>query len=268
MDHEQVKPMRFEEIEVTEAQALQQQRSASFGTRTAERIRASEDCLFSLLPHEELSRRAAGWYEACTQGMLRGNFALISEWIRAQLQSAKGEGFAREDILRLLQICRRSAIEVEGWNEDNLSPLDEVIDEIVGHGGTKTANAKKIKEPAHTSTRALTNEPADRVNGERNERRSFDRNRLRLPIRVFGVAERGKTDEISSTRSISRGGLYFVSSHGWRTGELLTIIYPYWTEVNSINTEYRAKIVRVDCLSDETWGVAVEFLESLGRKTN
>jgi hypothetical protein len=260
--------MPFEEIEVTEAQALQQQRSASFGARTAERIRATESCLFSLLPHDELSRRAARWYEACAQGMLRGNYAPISEWIRAQLRSARGEGFVREDILQLLQICRRSAIELEGWNEDILSSLDEVIDEIVGNSGTKTANSKKIKEPAYTSIRAVTIEPTDRVNGERNERRSFDRNRLRLPIRVFGATERGQTDEISSTRSISRGGLYFVSSHDWRTNEVLKIVYPYWTEVNSINTEYRAKIVRVDSLSDETWGVAVEFLQSLGRKVH
>jgi len=260
--------MLFEEIEVTEAQALQQQRSASFGARTAERIRAAEDCLFSLLPHEELSRRAAGWYEACTQGMLRGNYAPISEWIKAQLQSAKSEHFVREDLLQLLQICRRSAIELEGWNEDILSSLDEVIDEIVGNSGTKIADSNKIKEPASTSTCAGTNGEAGRVRGERNERRNFDRNRLSLPIRVFRTSDEGETDEISTTRSISRGGLYFVSHQEWRAAEILKIIYPYWTKVNSINTEYRAKVVRVDCLKGETWGVAIEFLQSLGRKAH
>jgi PilZ domain len=261
--------MPSEEIEVTEAQALQQQRSASFGARTAERIRGTENCLFSLLPHEELSRRAAGWYEACAQGMLRGNYAPISEWIRAQLPLAKGEGFVREDILQLLQICRRSAIELEGWNEDILSSLDEVIDEIVGGSGTKIANSsKKIKEPVYSSSRAGTNGQADRIKGQRNERRSFDRNRLRLPIRVRGTGDRDKSEEIIYTQSISRGGLYFVSRQEWRAEEILKIVYPYWTEANSINTEYVAKVVRVDCLSDGAWGVAVEFLQNLGRKAD
>jgi hypothetical protein len=131
--------MPFEEIEVTEAQLLQRQRSESFGAHTAERIRAVENCLFSLLPYEELARRAAGWYEACAQGMLRDNYAPINEWIRSQSHLAQEEGFAPQDIVQLLLICRHSAIEVEGWNEDFLSAIDDLINEVLGASRIKFA---------------------------------------------------------------------------------------------------------------------------------
>src|SRR6202011_1552493 len=102
--------------------------------------------------------------------------------------------------------------------------------------------------------------------GEPNERRNFDRNRLRLPIRVCGTGERGRIEETTFTQSISRGGLYFVSREEWSAGQILNITYPYWTDLGGINTEYTAKVLRLDPLKDETWGVGVEFLESLGRK--
>jgi PilZ domain len=258
----------FEEIEVTEAQLLQQQRCESFGARTAEMIRAAENCLFSLLPYEELSRLAASWYEACAQGMLRGNYAAIDEWIRSQSHLAKGEGFAPQDLLQLLLICRNSAVEVEGWNEEVLSSIDEVINDILGSTRAEFAcnTPEKMTYMACTSGEAKASEPGERVEEQGDERRSFDRNRLRLPIRVCGTGDRGQMEEVTRTQSISRGGLYFVTRENCRAEQILKITYPYWTESSGINREYPAKVVRVDCLSDGAWGVAVEFLRSLGCK--
>lgn len=261
--------MPFNEIEITEAQAQQRRRGVSFAARTAEKIRATENCLFSLLPHQELSRRVAGWYEACAEGMLRGNYAPIDEWIRSQLRLAKREGFVGEDLLDLMLICRQSAIVLEGWNEDVLSPIDEVIDEILGTSRPKFASDSENKTAlAHNSGVAKTNAADSRVrlHEHGNERRNFDRNRLRLPIRVRGTDERGPMEEITCTQSISRGGLYFVAWKDWHAEQALKITYPYWTDSNSINSEYRAKVVRVDCLSDGARGIAVEFKQSLSRK--
>ncbi len=45
--------MLFQDEEPTEAQLLQRERTAKFAPQAADRIKAAEDCLFSLLPVEE-----------------------------------------------------------------------------------------------------------------------------------------------------------------------------------------------------------------------
>ncbi|MGH9678553.1 MAG: hypothetical protein ACRD4Y_01240, partial [Candidatus Acidiferrales bacterium] len=55
--------MPFEEHEVTDAQRSQQQRCESFAARTADRVQTANNCLFALLPLDELKRLAGGWYE-------------------------------------------------------------------------------------------------------------------------------------------------------------------------------------------------------------
>src|SRR5579862_7056787 len=123
--------MPLEEQEVTAAQGLQRVRRERFASRAADRIRTTEKCLFSLLPHEELSRLAGDWYEACTQAMLRGNYAPIDFWVRSQAQRAGDHGFAAEDLFQLCSVCRDAAIEQESWNEDILSSVDEFIQEVI-----------------------------------------------------------------------------------------------------------------------------------------
>jgi hypothetical protein len=108
----------FEDNEITGAQLLQERRCQSFGFLTANQLQAAENCLFSLLPCEELARLASGWYEACSQAMLRGNFAAIDQWVRNQSLNAAERGFSLEDVVELLQICRSSAFETEHWNRD------------------------------------------------------------------------------------------------------------------------------------------------------
>src|SRR5689334_12219297 len=121
--------MLFQDEEVSDAKQLQRERGKRFGMQAADRIRAAENCRFSLVPHEELSRLCGEWYEACAEAMLRGNYSPIDLWIRTQSRVAAGQGFAPEEVLELLLICRRCAIETEGWTEDVLSGLDEVMRE-------------------------------------------------------------------------------------------------------------------------------------------
>jgi hypothetical protein len=270
MNYQQVIIMPLEGIEVTEAHALQRQRCESFGARTAERIRAADNCLFSLLPYEELSRQAACWYKACEQGMLRGNYAPITEWIRSQLHLSQAEGFAPQDLLQLLLICRLSAIEVEGWDEEVFSAIDEVINEVLEAARTEFAwnIPETITYLAYTPGQPKASGPGKLAAKQVGERRSFGRNRLRLPIRVCGTGDRGQMEEVTRTQSISRGGLYFVTREDYRAEQMLKITYPFWTESSGINKEYSAKIVRLDCLRDGTCGVAVKFLQSLGREAN
>ncbi len=257
--------MPFEETEVTEAQLSQQQRSVNFGARTAEKVRAAAKCPFSLLPHEELSRLAAGWHEACAEGMLRGNYAPIDQWIRSQSQLASAEGFKPHDLLELMAICRKSAIEFEGWNEEPLSAIDEVIHDVFKATCAEIAwNVQEKNVPEKTFLPTSKANGPERAEREARERRSFDRNRLRVPIRVCGTGDHGETEEVSRTQSISRGGLYFVTREEYRAEQILKITYPYWPEFGGINKEYPARIVRRDRLKDGTWGVAVRFLQSLG----
>ena len=267
--------MPFEDEEATGAQLLQRERGGKFAPQAADRIRAAERCLFSLLPHEELSRLAGEWYDACAQAMLRGNYAPIDTWVRTQSTLAASQGFAPQDLLQLLRICRQSAIEVESWNEDIFSAVAEVIQDVFGSIRSTlpwnipddmdydlaTPIEVEQREPGPPSA------PSVKEVKRTGERRRFTRNRLQFPIRVLDSGGNGIAEEIARTQSISRGGLYFLSSKGYRKDLVMKINFPYWNSPGGINVPYAVKVVRLDRLSDTTWGVGVDFLESLGRKT-
>jgi hypothetical protein len=265
--------MHLEQQEATEAQLLQRERSEKFGGQAAERIRAAENCLFSLLPHEELARLAGEWYQACSQAMLRGNYSQIDIWVRSQSQRAAEQGFAPQDLLKLIQICRQSAIELESWNEDIFSAVDEVMQEAFGAIRSKLAwkDQNGIDRPASEPSKPEAAAPSAETVQEQqpeewtSDRRKFARNRLRFPIRVISSGPKG-FEEITQTHSISRSGLYFVTPEEYKKDQVLKINFPYWSEHGGINTEYSAKVVRLDRRPDQTWGVGVDFLESLGRK--
>jgi hypothetical protein len=192
--------------------------------------------------------------------MMRGNFAGIDQWIRFQSDRAATEGFAREDVVELLRICRSSAIETEKWNPDIVSEVDEVVDEALG--GTIKWTSATTPAPAERR-RANPQEGAQypEAKTRTGDRRAFGRNRLQLPIRIRGVGNHSHMDEVTHTQSISRGGLYFVSREIYKANQLLKISYPFWTDPGAINCEYPAKVMRVDRLSDQSWGVGIQFLE-------
>jgi len=263
--------MPFEEQEATGAQVLQRERGEKFAPQAADRIRAAERCLFSLLPHEELSRMAGEWYDACSQAMLRGNYSPIDTWVRTQSTLAATQGFAPADLLQLLGICRKSAIEVECWNEDIFSAVDDVMQEVFRSIRSKLPWNALDDMDYHLDAPVVVEQGAPIVEEVKEEtrtgnRRRFTRNRLQLPIRVLGSNGNGRAEEITRTQSISRGGLYFVSSKGYPKDQAMKINFPYWDSPGGINLEYAVKVVRLDRRPDGTWGVGVDFLESLGRK--
>lgn len=260
--------MPFQEEEVTDAQLLQKERGKRFGSIAAERIRSAENCLFSLLPQEELSRVAEDWYDACAQAMLRGNYAPLDMWIRAQSRLAATQGFAPEDLLQLLQICRRSAIESESWNEDIFSAVDEVMHEVFGsiHGTSPRKIAATLATSLDSGPEAHSSESSPGAEKSTSDRRRFTRNRLRFPIRVQRSTPTGQAEEFTFTESVSRGGLYFLAHEKYENGQSLKVTFPFWNAHDSINSEYTAKVIRLDKLPDSIWGVGVDFVENLGRK--
>jgi hypothetical protein len=262
--------MPFQEEEATGAQLLQRERCARFATEAGERIRSDEKCLFSMLPHQELSRLAGDWYEACSQAMMRGNYAPIDRWIRAQSRLATAQGFASEDIIQLLLICRRSAIETESWNEDIFFAVDEVMQEVFGsiHPNTPWNTGVALGNDNSATNEVHTSVPSAEIEEWRSERRRFGRNRLRFPIRVRGSGRQRQVEEFAETQSVSRGGLYFVAHEEYENQQVLKISFPYWNEPGGINVEYTSKVVRLDRQPDGTWGVGVDFQESLGRKVH
>lgn len=257
--------MPFQEEEVTDAQLLQKERGKQFANQAAERIRVTENCLFSLLPHAELSRLAEEWYDACAQAMLRGNYAPIDIWIRSQSRLAATQGFAPEDLLELLHACRRSAIKIESWNEDIFSAVDEVMEEVFRsiHGNIPGKIALAPETMVTAAQEAEAGAPVLEAETRTTDRRRFARNRLRFPIRVLG---NGLTEEFTFTESVSRGGLYFFGHGKYKTGQRLKVTFPYWNAHDHIDSEYAAKVIRLDEKRDNTCGVGIDFVESLGRR--
>jgi hypothetical protein len=261
-------PFQEPDEEATGAQLLQKERCARFAIETADRVRSDQKCLFSILPHQELSRLAGDWYEACSQAMLRGNYEPIDRWIRAQSSVAVAQGFPSEDIIQLLLICRRTATETESWNEDIFSAVDEVMQEVFGsiYPNTLWTIGVARGNDNGTTDEADTGVPGANAEERTGERRRFGRNRLRLPIRVRGHGRHRQVEEFVETKSISRGGLYFMANKEYENQEVLKICFPYWNDAGGINLEYTSKVVRVDRHPNGTWGIGVDFLESLGRK--
>lgn len=262
--------MSLEDGASTGAANRHRQRKEKFAGTAAERLRAAEDCQFSLLPYEELARVAGNWYEACAQAMLRANYAPIDDLTRQQARVAAEQGFELEDLLRLLRLCRRTAIEAEGWNEDQFGEVDAVIDEALGY--IRQQVPWEIPEGLNYLTgkgRAAqaVAEPVPVVEEPRGERRTQRRNRLRLPIRVQGTLSTGEVDEVTHTENVARGGVYFISPNTFFPGINVTVTYPYWEGHGALNKAYPAKVVRIDSRPDAKRGVALHFQVSLERAT-
>jgi hypothetical protein len=267
--------MLLQKTPVTTARGRQQrERCERFAAGTADAIGAARQCLFSLLPYEERLRHAASWYEACAEAMLRCNFAPLDEWIRQQACLAAEQHFALEDLLQLLRICRKSAMKIDGWNEDVFSPVDEVINEGLLSIRAKVSwkipdrlNYLKGAQSEPGLKRILkSSDPLARAEGRGGERRVSSRNRLALPIRVRCTTGRSPGDEVTFTQNVSRSGLYFTTQRDYQIGSPVQVTYPYWKEPGSINKEYSARVTRIDRLPDSSWGVAVEFVQSLRDK--
>lgn len=263
--------MVISEDSSSDAAARHRQRREKFAGLAGERLRAAEDCQFSLLPYEELARVAGEWYEACAQAMLRSNYGPIDDLIRAQAQVAAAQGFELDDLMQLLRLCRQTAIEVEGWHEDHFADVDAVIGEALGtlRGKVPWEIVEGLNYLTGKGPEAKIVEagPEPVAGQPRGERRVHKRNRLRMPIRVHGTLSSGAVNEITETENVARGGIYFISSNPYYPGITVMVTYPYWEGHGALNREYPAKVVRIDSKPNDKRGVAVQFLVSLERTT-
>ena len=262
------------EAETTKAKSRQDERRQVYAAAAGERLRAAEDCQFSLLPYEELVRVASTWYEAAAEAMLRGNYSAIDDLIRAQTRVAADQGFELDDLLELLRVCRRVAIEKDGWNEDQFTDVDAVIGDalaalrgkvaweipaglnyVTGETTADREQAQRDREAAEVAAKAAQ---------PRGERRIHGRNKLHMPIRVRGILSEGPVDEITRTDNVAKGGVYFLSDKPYFKGAALQVMYPYWSTPGAINHEYPAEVVRLDEKEGRPKGIAVRFKVSLG----
>jgi hypothetical protein len=177
--------------------------------------------------------------------------------------------------MQLLRICRNSAIEIDGWDEDVFSAVDDVINEGLRAIREKVSwdipdhlnYLKEAQSEAASQPELIESDPIARALIRKGERRETGRNRLALPIRVRCTLQKKQSDEITLTQNVSLSGFYFRTQKDYSLGSHLNVIYPYWTGPGSINREYPARVARLDPLPDRSWGVAVEFLQNLRDKT-
>ena len=247
----------------------QRLRLANFANYTAASVRGSQNCEFSRLDDQELLTCVTTWYESCAQAMVRGNYSLIDQWVCMQGSIAAEHGFKLDDLLELLRICRNSAIELERWDPEVLSPVNEVINETLGRGAANPLwkvpadldylGGKPANSPSIESATALTVETA--VALER-ERRIAERARVQLPIRILGNGITGyRLDFATHTESISSTGLYFLGQEVFSAGLRLDVTCPYSKDPGAMNKKFSARIVRVDRRPDKSRGFAIQFLE-------
>jgi hypothetical protein len=276
--------MLLEEDKHTEAGDSQKRRARVFGAKAAKRIRVCRDCQFSLLPPEELSRLATGWYEAAAEATLNGDFSPISEWVRRQARTSAEQNFELADTLELFRLCRTAAIEQEKWDQDLFSVVDDVINETLQSirsevsweiprklnylstvASEEGSPASQVEAPRPATivdaVVSQTKEPYEPWSfGQSTNRRDFARNRLRLPIRVTSSSRNIR--EVMLTENISRGGLYFLTrDSSYHLKMQLRVTYPYWTDPGAINKEYAAEVVRIDRRTDGWSGIAIDVAD-------
>ena len=80
--------------------------------------------------------------------------------------------------------------------------------------------------------------------------------------------ERKPFEDIRSTMSLSRTGVYFQSSETeYQVGMRLFVTMPYTKEPTAMSHEYLAEVVRRDHLPNGLFGVGFKILMQLGLQT-
>ena len=246
-------------------------RRKEFAALAAEHLRRAETCQFSFLPSEELQTIAAGWFDACSDGMLQGNFVRLDEWLRSTIRVASEQGFDLADFLELLQVCRRVAIEKAGWQEDPLADMDVMINESLAYMRAQVPWTIPEGLDYRTGKGPVEQEAEQQADGGKEgggERRVHNRSQLRLPIRVRASSRGWKVEEFNKTANVARGGLYFLTRHTYMKDMRIEVTYPYSDAPDAINRDYPAEIVRLDQAESGRTGVALRFKVDLGLKQN
>ena len=102
------------------------------------------------------------------------------------------------------------------------------------------------------------------------ERRGSRRCKITQLMRIRpSDPERDPFDDIRSTVSVSRTGVYFHSSEtGYEVGMRLFVSMPYSKEPAALVREYLAEVVRRDSLPNGLFGVGFKILMELGLQTS
>lgn len=240
---------------------------ARYSAEAARQLSLDEECRFSLLPHKGRVLVASAWFEACSEAMLRGNYGPTEQWLRATASIASSQGYELDDLLRLMRICRRVAIEEAGWVEDQMEALDEVIDETLQliNPDVKWDIPEGLQYLNEGGPVEVAAEPEEEEEEEeRGERRIHKRAYLKLPVRVRGWFDDvvDMVIEVTHTDNVARGGIRFETLKNYQQGQTLQIIYPYREDSPEVDQEMPAKVVRID-KRDYTDLVAVQFLVDL-----
>lgn len=98
------------------------------------------------------------------------------------------------------------------------------------------------------------------------ERRGSRRCKITQLMRIRpSDPERDPFEDIRSTVSVSRSGVYFHSSEtGYEVGMRLFVSMPYSKEPAALVREYLAEVVRCDHLPNGLYGVGFKILMELG----
>jgi hypothetical protein len=96
------------------------------------------------------------------------------------------------------------------------------------------------------------------------ERRRTDRVEVALPLHVCSRDAAGdQFEEVSSTLNACRDGLYFATQkQSYRVGMSLVVTFPY-SVATERNVRFFGKVVRIDSLSDGSFGIAVELVTTI-----
>jgi len=105
----------------------------------------------------------------------------------------------------------------------------------------------------------------DRADGDRKERRSYDRYNIYLPLTIKGKNSEGRLiEERATSVNIGRSGAYAISRHEWNSSDVLTvgIVIPGILGVeDEMVFTCRSAVVRCDrSVTDGLNGVALSFL--------
>ncbi|MGH9803866.1 MAG: PilZ domain-containing protein, partial [Candidatus Acidiferrales bacterium] len=192
----------------------------------------------------------------------------LDDWLSSAIGVASEQGFGLDDLLVLLQTCRRVAIEEIGWQEDLLADLDVTINESLAY--MRTQVSWEIPEGLDYLTGKNAAEPATELvsEEERGERRGHNRSQLSLPIRVRASTRGWKVEEFNKTANVARGGVYFTSRHTYQEDMQILVTYPYSDAPDALNRDYPAAVARLDKLENGRTGVALRFRVGLGSKKN
>jgi hypothetical protein len=100
------------------------------------------------------------------------------------------------------------------------------------------------------------------------ERRRNRRIRLGQPFKVRPSDPRdAHFEEISTTKNVSRDGLYFLSKNkAFYEGMRLFITLPFHRPIDPLDQEYIGQVTRIENLPDANRGIAVQLISSVGIK--